>query len=478
MLNTGGLNIKLCNWGLVLKLDDLKKILNHDYFNFLKKLTIKTEQKVGPPKIAHSYKFVSCNNTKYICLPRTLINSFINFDLATVIDNKLSLGSRTLDGRVDFVGNLFPNQSLICDWLCQNIFTKEKISKGDAGCIIDLMAGLGKTFVAGGVIEKLKLRTLYIVPRIHLQQQAINDLTPILDCSVIGSSADISEDISVVVINSALKFSDDVFNSYGLVIFDEIHMYCGQVFRNIFFKAQTSCVLGMTATSHHRLDNFDSLYYKLVGPVVSAKDLPNYDPDIDRFKGEVKVILFTGPVKTFYNDKTDKPDTQKTIGQFIDDDNRNKLIVREAKLLYNDPNSFTYIFVEHRRHVLKLFELISNELGIDAVSDISSLMGNASDNDRLLATKSRIIVTTYCYSGTGISYVRMNSAIFATPRRSNYEQICRRVTRKGSDTNIIRKYVDIVDTSCFLKYQYYSRKKVYDYFNYDIHKSSINSKDL
>jgi len=96
----------------------------------------------------------------------------------------------------------------------------------------------------------------------------------------------------------------------------------------------------------------------------------------------------------------------------------------------------------------------------------------------LLATKSRIIVTTYCYSGTGISYVRMNSAIFATPRRSNYEQICRRVTRKGSDTNIIRKYVDIVDTSCFLKYQYYSRKKVYDYFNYDIHKSSINSKDL
>src|SRR3972149_5722233 len=176
MLNAGGLNIKLCNWGLVLKLDDLKKILNHDYFNFLKKLTIKTEQKVGPPKIAHSYKFVSCNNTKYICLPRTLINSFINFDLATVIDNKLSLGSRTLDGRV--------------------------------------------AFVAGGVIEKLKLRTLYIVPRIHLQQQAINDLTPILDCSVIGSSADISEDISVVVINSALKFSDDVFNSYGFVLFD------------------------------------------------------------------------------------------------------------------------------------------------------------------------------------------------------------------------------------------------------------------
>ena len=218
------------------------------------------------------------------------------------------------------------------------------------------------------------------------------------------------------------------------------------------------------------------LYHKLVGPVVVAKDLPDYNNDMDLFKGEVKVINFIGHdnyTKIFYNDITGKPNAQETINQFIDDPYRNKLIVKEAKALYDDPTTYTYIFVEHRKHVTKLCELLTKEIGKDAAVDennITALMGGATTYTRELAGKCRIIVTTYSYSGTGISYIRMNCAIFATPRRSNYEQICRRVTRKGSDVNIMRKYVDIVDTATFLKYQYYARKKVYDYFEYTINK--------
>src|SRR3989344_577005 len=388
------MKVRLCNNGLLVKNIDFKNNLGGVKYNILlKKLNIRTPQKVGPDKIARSYKFLTIDGIRYICLPRTILSKLIDNKLISNDDISIELSNNFHNINIEFIGELFPNQNIICDWLTNNIFTEERKKTGNACCTLDLMAGLGKTFIAGGLISRLKSRTLYIVPRKHLKNQAYEDLLPILDSCELGiynsklSSKELDkQDVTIIVINSALKQSNEFFNKYEFVIFDEIHMYCGKAFREIFFKAQTTYVMGMTATSHHRLDKFDDIYHKLVGSVIYAKDIPGYNNDIDKFKGNVKVINYIGSdeyTKVFYNEKTGKPNAQACIGQFIDDDLRNKLIVREAKSLYNDKNTYTYIFVENRKHVEKLCKMIAEEIGKGIVADAENFIDDVDIADNI-----------------------------------------------------------------------------------------------
>ncbi len=110
-------------------------------------------------------------------------------------------------------------------------------------------------------------------------------------------------------------------------------------------------------------------------------------------------------------------------------------------------------------------------------NDIMTLKGENNARRRRAnvddAKTSRVIITTYSYSSTGISYKHLNTLIKATPRASNGIQIDARCMRIGSDMTIPRVIIDIVDNNGVFEAQFYkNRKKVYhlnkgsiDYFN-------------
>jgi superfamily II DNA or RNA helicase len=50
-------------------------------------------------------------------------------------------------------------------YFCENVFTQERINAGTACGLLNLRAGMGKTFFAAGIIAQMKLRTLYVVPK-------------------------------------------------------------------------------------------------------------------------------------------------------------------------------------------------------------------------------------------------------------------------------------------------------------------------
>ena len=88
--------------------------------------------------------------------------------------------------------------------------------------------------------------------------------------------------------------------------------------------------------------------------------------------------------------------------------------------------------------------------------------GSSSQTIEDAKTYGRLILTTYQYSSTGVSIVKMNSLVLATPRRNGLEQIIGRIYRLSGDQNIERVIVDIVDNRTCLKSQFYDRKKIYD----------------
>jgi superfamily II DNA or RNA helicase len=90
-------------------------------------------------------------------------------------------------------------------------------------------------------------------------------------------------------------------------------------------------------------------------------------------------------------------------------------------------------------------------------------MGGSTENDIQQAKNTgRIIMTTYSYSGTGVSINKMDALILATPRKSNMTQILGRIFRLKGNVDITRNIIDIVDTKICLKSQFYTRKKTYE----------------
>ncbi|MCK9603403.1 MAG: hypothetical protein M0R66_03505 [Candidatus Omnitrophica bacterium] len=89
-----------------------------------------------------------------------------------------------------------------------------------------------------------------------------------------------------------------------------------------------------------------------------------------------------------------------------------------------------------------------------------------SDEERRVALcgGARVIIATFGYSGTGISIVRMDAMILASPRYSGMKQIVGRILRRGSDAQIERVIVDIVDQKTCLARQFRLRRNAYAFY--------------
>ncbi len=508
--------------GLIADRAELQRLLGAKYQTFLNKLTVRTKQRVGPDKVAQVYKYINIDGIDAILLPRMIMPALRASGVARGFTNMVApprlwrtdVSVRDTLVHADtsaqppiFVCDLFPNQRVVIDHLFSNIFTDQRAAEGTAACVINLRAGQGKTFVAAAVINKLQCHALYIAANIDLQKQAVNDLRSAFEGALIArtdGSRICAKDrktmtfdtahVVVMVIDSVKNMPDEFFERFGLVIFDEIQMYCGATRSNVFWRAQTRYVLGMSATTANRVDKFDEIYYKHLGAPIMTDLLPGFNVEEFEFKGLVHKIMYKGPpeyTRALLSEATGFLSVTDMYKQFAADAIRNALIVDEIMTLLKKGRNI-FVFSESRNHLDILYALLiakvdSDDIAIEAPDDdtkqedaedksVSMMRGGIKDKDRTIARAARVILTTYTYSGTGTSIPRMDAAVFATPRRNGYIQICARVMRKSGDATILREFVDIVDASTGLKSQYYTRAQAYDFYGFEIKTRTVNAR--
>lgn len=414
-------------------------------------------------------------------------------------------------------GELYDNQRLVIDTIMNNQFTQNRAAAGTATCLLDLGAGFGKTFVAAGLMSRICEKTLYITPNKDLKKQAEKDLLACFPdakiCSMNGKTAagqkkgavaPVNVDqahITLIVINSAAGMPDEFFAKFGFIIMDEIHKYASPKWSELFWHIQVKYMLGMTATSSQRLDGFDVFYQRQLGDILYAAKIEGFNNVGNDFKGEVLQIKYEGDpayTKPKYSEATGKIFTPDMLKQFISDPRRNQLLVDKIVNLYNDKKVERNIFVfsEYRTHLDILLKSLARYIDDAALyapelcekpppdhvekpeNKIAIMRGGINDLQRDRARDSRIILTTYGYSGTGVSIPKMNAAVFATPRKSGFLQICPRIMRRGGDTTIVRKFVDLVDSSTSLSSQFRHRNQVYGHFGFTIIKENVSFKDV
>jgi superfamily II DNA or RNA helicase len=458
--------------GVIINYNELITKVGQMGFRKIKRVfSIKTPAYNNTFKTISCYKIFKKGKEKYLLLPRFAGLMLSDTGIIGPIINRLHVGE---DRKFVMCAKLTPNQSVVVAFLLQGVYNKQNEILGRSSCILQMDPGYGKTYLAIALIEFLKKKTFIIVPNTYLLKQWISTLEITFPNHKIGcyyGSKKEDGDVIVSIVNSALKYPE--YNKIGFIIYDEVHMYCSQKFSKIFNKAQSKFCIGLTATPGERIDKFDPVAEWALGKVIYSNKLKNWNASATLFTTEVTRVIFNG--HTDYTHIIEAVNgivsVPLMLNQIQDDPYRNRLIVAYAVKLYK-MKRHVFVFSDRREHLHKLAHLLKEYKIIykapeldpleQKIKGVQELMGGSTEEDiKQAQLVGKIIMTTYQYTGTGVSINKMDSLILATPRKSNMKQILGRIYRLKGDSTIKRHIIDIVDNKICLKSQYYTRKKTY-----------------
>ena len=139
------------------------------------------------------------------------------------------------------------------------------------GAILSLPCGYGKTTVALALACKLGLKTLVIVHKEFLLDQWVERINEFVPGSSIGriqrDTVDVEgKDFVMGMLQSVSQksYPKEVFQEFGLVIVDEAHHICAQVFSQAFLKFCPKYTMGLSATPE-RLDGLTPVFTLVFG---------------------------------------------------------------------------------------------------------------------------------------------------------------------------------------------------------------------
>jgi len=286
------------------------------------------------------------------------------------------------------------------------------------------------------------------------------------------------------------------FNSFGTVIYDEIHLFGSPLYSEVFNMIRARHQLGLSATPE-RSDGMKLYYILKVGPTLdTTKELGIKPPKFD-----VAIITAnpsTSPVAIGGYRSYAKNVLEVTINESRYIDLRNRL----ADFFRKHPDRNILIFCNYHLEVEWLYPKLARDF-MDRKDEVYGIkrVGKAYGSMPAVeiaheADHANILICTYRKGGTGFSPIRFTVAVIYSPTRALITQAIGRIQRWVDDQkhNELRRYIiDYVDTNTVCSSQYYrssffnnvpipSRRKVYLDNGYTFinrkkkskHKDSIN----
>ena len=325
----------------------------------------------------------------------------------------------------------------------------------------------------------------------------------------------------------AAAYPANFYAGYACVLFDEADAYCTARSYAPFW-AGAPAVVALTATINERSDGFDAILQHFFGAPIAPDAIPGCDVAALAFRGRARVVKYRGHPQHVETAVTaaGTASAMGTIQNLYCDPHRVQAVVHEVLALLRADlgvgahsetgvvyrrryNPFIFTECRDRLDVLQAAirsaasaapggllgapdELVyAPELapdgaeaaadGAEAAADGAEpldpalvrertgiLRGGVVGGEAAAARNSRVILLTYGYGRRGLSVDEMNAIVFDSCRRRGMTQILGRIERRGSDANIERVVVDIVDVRTSLKSQHPDRRRAYKDKNYAI----------
>jgi len=418
----------LSSQGYKLRKEDLS---DEERTKLIKDLTAKPRmvQGFGPNQKQIEYPiFLESKSSYYV--PR--FYGLQNHGIPTL--NKLSPG---VPINVTFNGSLRPEQVPI-----QQLFLDQDKGEGGGG-IISLKCGGGKTVLALSIIAMLQTKTIVLVHKDFLMTQWRDRILEFLPDAKIGKiqqdTVDIDDkDIVLAMVQSVSmkEYPKEVFDQFGLAIFDECHHLGAEVFFKSMQKVASTHMLGLSATPK-RKDGLQWVFEQFIGPIVyQTKDIVTDGVEVNVIDYYSDNADYTNPCLMY----TKKPCLPKIINNVCAYQPRTDMILQLIKTNY-ELGRKVLILSDRRAHLDCMIGLLLKE-GIPS----GLYVGGMKPFDLHESQEKDVILGTFSMAAEGMDIPKLNTIILASPKSDVVQAVGRIMREKAHVRKFHPLILDINDT--------------------------------
>lgn len=380
------------------------------------------------------------------------VNNLIGIPRMHSLVGKLSGGCISLDGisdgdpvNLEFNGTPRDDQpEAINSFL--NYFARNQFGGG----ILQAVGAWGKTVAMMQLIAKLNKTTLVLAHRdflIEQWQKTCEDFLPKARVGIIQQSKCEFKNKDIVIasiktLTGQREFPKEMYNRFGLVIADEVHVFGARSFSEVVPKFTARYRVGLSATPR-RLDKCENAFKWHIGDIL-------FTTKKARMKGRVKRI-YTGwePYVTQYQQSYQSLPDYVAIRQMIADYDRNKLIIDElVKAL--DAGRKIVVFSSRIKHLRTLREMLIKQK--PEIKSCFFIGGEGTLEDTL---ENQVIFATYEKASAAWNVEDLDTEFFVTPR-GDIEQAWYRIIRwkEGKKIPIAVYFIDEKVRFCMRLWEY------------------------
>jgi len=382
---------------------------------------------------------------------------------------------------INFNGELRDYQVPIVNKLLDHLNNK-------GGGLLSVPCGRGKTSMAIYIAHKLGVKTLVVVHKSFLLNQWKKQIKRFcnIDAGTIrGKIIDVeNKEIVVGMIQSiSMKdYDDDVFNKFGLVIYDESHHCASKVFSQALMKTCCKYTLALSATPY-RTDGLIKVMHWFLGETIYREKL--------RINNQVvsKIFTFTSSDEKFkeksihYGPQKGKPDIIKMMKNLSELNQRTQHLINIINEIRKDPDRKIIIlskYVDHLKSMKEgIDELIKKDIEngklLDDEIKTTLYIGAMKQWQREEAeADGDIFFATNDLAREGLDIERLNTVILATSQKDVNQSVGRAMRKLLENGDLRPLIIDYADNLSSFKNHARIRKTFYKQCKYLIEEYVID----
>jgi superfamily II DNA or RNA helicase len=370
-------------------------------------------------------------------------------------------------------------KSTLKDFQIPIVDTSVKHLIANKGSLINIPCGRGKTVMAINIAYKLGLKTLVIVHQSFLQTQwaeRIKTFTGEKAGIIRQSIVDVDGKNIVVGMIQSIGSRDygDIFDQFGLVIYDECHHYASQFFSKTASYLGAKYTLGLSATLY-RKDGLVKIIHWHLGDIAYKERMKINNQVV------VKIINYNSKNKKFKEVTRQVKgikvaDCTQMLSNLVDIKSRDDLLINTINALRKDPERKILVLSGRKlAHLPKLKDEVDASIKKDVIDGkliegeckTYYYTGDCKPKERKEAEDNAdIIFGTFHMAQEGLDIPRLNTVILATPKKDVVQAVGRILRKELSNGDIRPLIIDISDNVSIFPNQMNVRERFYEQSEY------------
>ena len=337
--------------------------------------------------------------------------------------------------------------------------------KDSGGGLLDVDPGKGKTVMGLYIIAKLKKKTLVIVHKSFLLNQWIERIQQFLPSARVGKIQgqiiDIeNKDIVIGMLQSLSQkeYPENLFDSFGLTIYDETHHLGAEVFSRCMMKTITNYTLGLSGTMQ-RKDGLTKVFKLFLGDIIHKEKT-----DTKEHKVIVKAIHYKVDDEDFNEIKYDyrgNPLYSTMISKLCSYNHRSEFILKVLETELRNNNEQQIMILAHNKSLITyLHQAIEHR----NIATVGYYIGGMKEADLKISEGKKVIIATYAMASEGLDIKTLTTLIMASPKTDVCQSIGRILRTKHTSPLV----VDIIDKHDIFENQWHKRRQYYMKQKYNI----------